>query len=229
MSVADVPLTFDGKSQKKPLELLKLIVALQRPSNAKTSAGPSVQHIIDELWPDLEAKDPQGSFDITLHRLRKLIGVEDAVILADGHISLNLALVRWDVASFEALAVSDKPGDAFCAIQSYAGPLLGSAQYSWLTAPRERLTLLYLKVVEKCAFQLEADNDYQGAISLYERALLQDNLTETFYRGLMRCHAALGETIEALRAYRRCKELLWVVLSASPTTETESLKARIVI
>jgi DNA-binding SARP family transcriptional activator len=39
----------------------------------------------------------------------------------------------------------------------------------------------------------------------------------------MRAHLALGEKAEGLRAYRRCRELLSIVLSIRPANETESI------
>jgi DNA-binding SARP family transcriptional activator len=74
---------------------------------------------------------------------------------------------------------------------------------------------------------LEDGGDYKAAIALYESALQQDNLIEPFYRGLMRCHHALGETTEALRMYRRCRELFSIVLSTAPAPETELLRAKL--
>jgi DNA-binding SARP family transcriptional activator len=63
---------------------------------------------------------------------------------------------------------------------------------------------------------------------VYRRALETDNLAEPFYRGLMRGLAATGDQAEALNAYRRCRELLSVVLGLKPSAETESLHRQIV-
>ena len=223
VSIADVVQVFEGKSQKKPLELLQLIVTLQ---DSFTGTGPKMQQVMDELWPSLEAKDPQGSFDTTLHRLRKLINVEGAIVVADGRLSLNRALVWCDVAAFEMLAKTSLPDDAR-ALELYAGALLDSTVYSWSAAPRERLAAVYTGLVERCASRLEGSGDYKAAIGLYERALQQDNLIEPFYRGLMRCHHARGENTEALRMYRRCRELLSIVLSTLPSPETEALRLKL--
>ena len=224
VSIADQQLVFDGKSQKKPLEMLQLIVTLQ---DAFTGVGPKVQQIMDELWPSLEAKDPQGSFDTTLHRLRKLINVEGAIVLADGRLSLNRALVWCDVAAFEMLAKATSADDDARALKQYTGALLDSTVYSWSAAPRERLAAVYTGLVERCASRWEDSGDYKAAIGLYERALQQDNLIEPFYRGLMRCHHARGENTEALRMYRRCRELLSIVLSTLPSPETEALRVKL--
>ena len=226
VSIGGTPLVFDGKGQKKPLEMLQLIVALQ---DSITGVGPKMQQVMDELWPSLEAKDPQGSFDTNLHRLRKLIDVEGAIVLADVHLSLNRALVWCDVAAFEMLVRTNLPDDDLRASKQYAGPLLDSTVYSWSAAPRERLAAVYTGLVERCATRLEDNGDYTAAIGLYERALQQDNLIESFYRGLMRCHHARGENTEALRMYRRCRELLSIVLNTIPAPETEVLRAKLAV
>lgn len=223
--VADKLLAFEGKGQKKPLELLKFIVCSQ--ASAHDNTGPSVQRVIDELWSDTEAKDPQGSFEIALHRLRKLIGVENIIVLTDGRVSLNSELVWCDVAAFEIAARSERFGDVLRATVLYAGPLLGSSTHVWAAVPRERLAAKFSALVDRCARQMESDGDYLAAIALYERALQQDNLVEAFYRGQMRCYEACGEITEARRVYRRCKELLSIVLGAKPAAETEALNARI--
>ncbi|MEO8385045.1 MAG: bacterial transcriptional activator domain-containing protein, partial [Betaproteobacteria bacterium] len=225
VTVADVPLTFEGKGQKKPLELLKLLVSFQ--GTTLEHVGPTVQRILDELWPDIDARDPQGSFEIALHRLRKLLSIENVIVMAEGRVSLNRQLAWWDVAAFETLAHSDLFSDSLAATKLYAGPLLRSTAFAWVAAPRERLAATYTRLIDRCAQQLESNKDYQGAIRLYEEALQQDNLIEPFYRGLMRSHLAIGESNEALRAYRRCRDLLSVVLGTKPTADTEAMKARI--
>ena len=59
------------------------------------------------------------------------------------------------------------------------------------------------------------------------KGIEQDTLAEDFYRGLMRCHLALGAPANALRVYRRCRELLSIVLAVAPTAETEALHRKI--
>jgi len=43
----------------------------------------------------------------------------------------------------------------------------------------------------------------------------------------MRCQLALLEPAEALRTYRRCRELLSIVLRINPSPETEKLRLKI--
>ena len=70
---------------------------------------------------------------------------------------------------------------------------------------------------------LEAGGDWTTAIDVYRRGLEADNLAEPLYRGLMRSLAATGDVAEALVAFRRCRELLSVVLGLKPSAETERL------
>jgi DNA-binding SARP family transcriptional activator len=71
---------------------------------------------------------------------------------------------------------------------------------------------------------LESDARWEDAIELYRRALELDNLAEDLYRSLMVCYRELGRPSEGLQAYRRCKELLSVVLGLQPSPETENVR-----
>lgn len=78
------PLESSGKVQKKPLEMLKAIIALG-------SAAPvPVEKIADKLWPDAEGDMAHQSFKFTVHRLRKLLGNEKAVRVQDGNVTLDM-------------------------------------------------------------------------------------------------------------------------------------------
>jgi hypothetical protein len=61
------PLEFRGKVQRKPLELLKVLIA---------QGGTDVpeQMLSDALWPDADGDAAHRNFATTLHRLRHLIG-----------------------------------------------------------------------------------------------------------------------------------------------------------
>ena len=71
----------------------------------------------------------------------------------------------------------------------------------------------------------EAERDFAAARALYERALDLDNLAEAVYRRLMVCQRELGDPAGALTTYRRCRELLSIVLGRKPAAETEAIRA----
>jgi hypothetical protein len=81
-SVDGKPLRSSGKAQHKPLDLLKALIAFGgRDVNTRI--------LTEALWPDADGDAAQGAFDATLHRLRRLLGVDNAVQLKDGKLSLN--------------------------------------------------------------------------------------------------------------------------------------------
>ncbi len=63
---------FAGKIQKKPLDLLKAIIALG-------GHNVSEDRLIDGVWSDTEGDRAHKSFEMALSRLRALLGSDDAV------------------------------------------------------------------------------------------------------------------------------------------------------
>ena len=227
----DTAIAIERKAQKKPLELLKALVAAG-------GDGVAREKIALALWPDPDA-DALVAFDVTLSRLRKLIDVDGALLLADGKLSLNRRIVWCDTVTFEllcerlagALAAADaaaieRLADAIFAL--HRDKLFGDEPAApWSVAMRERLALRFNRVVSEVGAWRESRGEWRAAIACYERGLAQQMLAEPHYRGLMRCHQALGEPTEALLAFRRCRDLLSMILGVKPSAETELLHRRI--
>jgi DNA-binding SARP family transcriptional activator len=221
------PVIFTGKAQQRPLDLLKLLVAL---------GGINIdgQQLMGALWPDADGAAAKTSFDSTLFRLRKLLDVENALVLAAGKLSLARSLVWTDVWALEAALDAANPGSqtdgavsaeraAQRVLAAYRGPLLGVDENPWIAKPRDALRARFVRTLMRLGEQLEAGRDWERAIDVYRRGLEADNLAESFYRGLMRAFAATGDQAEALTAFRRCRELLSIVLGVKPSPETDHL------
>ena len=235
-----VAMTFDGKAQKKPLELLRALVAH---GATRAGKGADVGELIDQLWPDLEASAPKASFDMTLMRLRKLLQVDGAVRLTEGSLWLDPSVVWCDTSAFEQdcdalqallLRAPDNPA----ALHATAGRLRrhdadrlfgARSKEPWSAASRERLALKLTQAVIGYGAYLEAQADWQAALGVYEHGIAQDRFSEVFYRGLMRCHLRLGQNSAALRAFERCRDLLWTVLKVQPAAETLALQQQAVL
>ena len=86
------PLLAARKDARKPNELLRLVIAGPRATISRLS---------QTLWPDTDGDVAKKAFDTTLHRLRKLLASDEAIVLRDGVVELNLALVWTDVAALE--------------------------------------------------------------------------------------------------------------------------------
>ena len=70
---------------------------------------------------------------------------------------------------------------------------------------------------------LEGRDDARLAPAL-ERALAADPTSEDLARALMRAHTRRGEHAEAIRVYRRLREMLSIILGMPPSRETEQLR-----
>jgi DNA-binding SARP family transcriptional activator len=90
---------------------------------------------------------------------------------------------------------------------------------------RDKLRARFVRAVSALGAQLEQRKQWDQAVALYSRALELDNLAEGLYRRLMISFRELGETAEASKVYRRCREMLSIVLSISPSAETEAIRA----
>ena len=223
---------FTGKTQQRPLDVLKLLVAL---------GGRDVdsEQVTAALWPDADGASAKGAFDTALYRLRKLLDVDNALVLAAGKLSLDRAAVSTDVWALEAAldaAESMRAADANESLARsarrllavYPGPLLGTEEAAWIVKPRDALRARVVRTLVKLGEALERHRDWAMAVDVYRRGLEADNLGESLYRGLMRSLAARGDQAEALNAFRRCREMLSIVLGIKPSAETERLHREIV-
>ena len=227
------PLAFGRKLPRKPLALLKMLVA-------SGGARADTNILSEGLWPESEGDAARKSFDINLHRLRKVLGVHDLLTLSDGKLSFDSRNCWIDVWEFEvvvariegAISQSSEASDAGYAslvselLRVYSGHFLEhETQEAWAVAYRDRLRAKFERAVMTLAACLEQRRKWNQAVALYSRALELDNLAESLYRRLMICYRELGETAEALRVYRRCRDLLSVVFSLKPSAETEAIRA----
>jgi DNA-binding SARP family transcriptional activator len=195
--------------------------------------------LIESLWPDAEGDSARVSFDSNLHRLRKLIGIDDVLVLTEGKLSLDPSRCWVDVWAFEALVTRidstahQPPGGADVnhgelakeLLRLYSGHFIEKdSQEPWVLATRDRLAAKFLRAVTHLGARLEQNKEWEEAAALYSRALELDNLAEALYRRLMVSYRELGETAEALKVYRRCRDMLSIVLGLSPSPETEAIR-----
>jgi LuxR family transcriptional regulator, maltose regulon positive regulatory protein len=225
--IDDEPLAFAGKGPKKPLELLKALAAV---GGHMVDVG----WLAEQLWPDADAV--RNVFNVTHARLRNLLPAEDIILLDEGKLSLNSAVVWTDVGAFERLAdqcsrrlkQDPRPAEMAAVSESllslYGGDLLkGEMDAPWLIAARDRVRNKFLRTLKLLGAYWESQQTWDQALNLYERVLEIDNVAEDVYRRLMRCYVRAGHPAEALRVYRRCRQMLSLVLGIAPSAETETL------
>jgi DNA-binding SARP family transcriptional activator len=229
VAVDGEPLVAGRKLPHKPLALLQAIIAL---GGSQVSAS----LLVDALWPDADGGCGRRAFDVALLRLRRLLKVDHAVVVSGGKVSLDRSLCRVDVWDFEQLVdeiehVTTGAGVAALLTEAadlmalYGGCFLGAEEdRAWIVPARDRLSAKFARAVTICARGLAEAGATDEAERLYRRGLELDNLSEPLYRGLIECCLAQGHKAEALNAYRRCRELLSIVLNTRPSEETEALR-----
>ncbi len=225
----EVPLTFSGKEQAKPLELLKVLIAYG-------SRRVPRDLVSDVLWPAADGDQANKSFETTLGRLRKLIGGEDRIIYQARQLTLNPLYCWVDTLALDSLfKVSQKASPEqlrrLCdkAIDLHKGPFLSVSQNAvWVMERRENQVKRLCRVIEAVGRHYERAGEWELAADYYSRGIDADDLAEPFYRGLMTCQRRLGNDAAAVRTYSRCSDKLRDDLGVAPSSETTALYKAII-
>jgi two-component SAPR family response regulator len=229
VAVGGQPIAAVRKTPRKPLELLKALIA---------AGGRSVDkdRLADWLWPDASGEAASAALGMAVMRLRKLLSAPQAVVLEDGKVGLDPEHVWLDLWAFDREVdalhplLRAQPAEHLVAaigenvLALYRGPFLGHENpQRWLLATRERARARFLRTLTDAGRYWEQCGRWPAAAALYERGLDVDPLAEDFYRGLMRCHVAQGRTAEVALTWQRCRDLLEAELGVPPSAETEAL------
>lgn len=219
------PLKFSAKAQKKPLELLKVLVAF---------GGERVrEHRLEQsLWPDAEGDLARQNLKATIHRLRKLIGL-DTLIVQGGDVSLNPSCCWVDVWELEhSLMGMDNIATGsseqvelivWRLLSAYTGPLLPDEVDSQIGLMRERMRARYLQAIEQATHYFVAQGRQESALYCFQKGLEIEPLAESLHRGVIGCFRQLGQPAEAMSAYQRCCNILHEQLGIKPTEQTSGL------
>jgi DNA-binding SARP family transcriptional activator len=129
------PLRFSGKAQRKPLELLKALIAFGGRDVAEA-------RLADALWSEAEGDAAAQALATTLFRLRKLVG-EQAIRRQDSRLTLDPRYCWVDCWAFERIS-NDALGDALLRRarleKLHQGPFLeGDDDAAWAQPMRDRL------------------------------------------------------------------------------------------
>lgn len=223
---------YGRKVPQRPLDLLKALIALggRRISCSKLASV---------LWPDVDGDTARKTFDTTLHRLRKLLGHEQALVCVNGTLSLDARCCWVDVWAFERLigrvrrAVTGNLHEANSgAMQEMCDQLFRLYQdhflqqdnaTHWSVSMRERLRSKFIHHLVECGNYWERRLEWKRALDCYQKGLEVDDLIEVFYQRLMVCYQELDRTSEGMAAYRRCRQMLSVVLGLKPEARTERI------
>jgi ATP/maltotriose-dependent transcriptional regulator MalT/DNA-binding SARP family transcriptional activator len=219
------PVAFTGKTQRKPLDLLRALVALG-------GRGVSVSLLAEVLWPDAEGDLSKHNLDTTLYRLRRLAGADDIVIFQDSRLTLNPGCCWVDVWALERL-LNELPRQLQQGLpptvlldglqRCCQGDFLSGSGEGWVLHARDQLRGKVLRAIVQLGEALERGNHWARAIDLYLHGLRLDPIAEELYQRLMRGYGRLQQPAEALRLYQQCRRTLKDMLGISPSEGTERL------
>ena len=223
---------FSRKAPKRPLELLKAIIA-------QGGREISISRLTVLLWPDVDGDKATRTFNTTLHRLRKILGNDHALVLRDGKLSLDPRHCWVDVWAFEKLLGGSRQllRDTANSHQVYLlGKLtenllvlyqdhflIGEDVTSWSVSLQERLRHKIIHHLIEIGRFWETHGCWEQATECYQKGIDLDDLVEVFYQRLMNCYLETHRLSEGMSIYRRCRHTLLIKLSLQPEPETESV------
>ncbi len=226
------PADFGRKVPHKPLEFLKTLISLG-------GRDVSASNMTSALWPDADGDTAQRSFDTTLYRLRKILDDDRILTLRDGRLSLDSRYCWVDVWAFERLlgqvqriSSRDATGRDAARLDRLTDRMFGLYQHHflaredmavWSVSLRERLRSKFIHNLLDVGRYWETHGFWDRAMQCYRKGLEVDDLIEVFYQRLMICSLEMNRISEGMMAYRRCRQILSIVLGLQPEPKTESL------
>ena len=170
----DEPLVASGaKAKRRPLELLKLLIAYG-------GEQVSESRVTDALWPRIDGDSAHRSFTSTLHRLRKMLGEDRAVTLHEGRLSLDRRFFWLDTWAFEQLAADLESAAEPVQIEKlvervlavYRGSFMADeTDATWMMQARERLRGRFARILARVYRHWQERGEEERARQLYEKCL----------------------------------------------------------
>lgn len=195
--------------------------------------------IAEAFWPDSAQQQSLTNLRRELHRLRRLPGAGEAVVVSGtdltwtGEGDVVVDLVEHLTARDRALVhATDGPGALLehgeLALAAYGGDLLPGLYDEWVLAQRASLVEGARELCGALAVAAGAAQRWDLAVRAARRRVALDPLDETAHRDLMRLQAAQGDRAGALSTYHRCADVLEEQLGVAPDPATRELRDTLV-
>jgi ATP/maltotriose-dependent transcriptional regulator MalT len=192
--------------------------------------------ILEDLWPNKDAKKSDALFHTTLYNLRQLLGKlchrKDVVIYSGGKYKLREELYITDRSRFEhLLAAAMRPEKSQTdvinglreATELYRGDYLAEMDYMWLVLTREHLELSYHQAMKQLGRHYMDKGDYYRAMSCLRVLAVNDPFAEDIICMLMQSYAGAGNLVSMREMYHSFADSLEKEMGISPSPETARL------
>ncbi len=199
--------------------------------------------VVEQLWPDSDAKAAANRLYHTVHVLRGLLKTEastDArpwLVFRSGELSLaSHCSVTVDALQFIALVAQARAGDAseakLGALEKGVALLGNSAltpdETRGFTTRSDEIRREFVWALECLADSHETTGKNAEAIACWRRLVEIEPANEPAHRRLMILFEATGEPERVLQQFTACKRYLQRDLAAAPAAETIALRDAIV-
>ncbi len=203
------PLTLSAKAPRKPLELLSLLICAG-------SNGISREAAADRLWPDSDGDRAIRALNTTVHRLRRLLGQDEAVTHQGGHLILNPERCWVDSWRFQSLAQRLKENTEAekaerCrteALALYQGEYAIGYGLSATVGYSDQLHNQWLNIVAAALPDSSAKGFADDAGRAVRQALAVDEAAVRVLQKLVGSYRKTGETAKAQHILQQCRNLL---------------------
>ena len=226
---AGVTLASDAWSYARPRELL--LYLLSHPE------GRSRDQIGVVFWPEASAAQVKNNFHVTLHHMRKALGISDIIVFEEGRYRANWELgIEFDAVTFErelprAMRTARETHDSGCLRETlalYRGDFLDDVTVGdWHLEMRDRLRRLQVDGLLALGALLDGAARWSESAEVYRKLVSQDTLHEEGYRRLMTSLVRSGDRGEAMRIYDRLVTLLRADFEMEPEAKTTALRDRV--
>lgn len=198
------------------------------------------EEILSILWPNQDKKSADRDFKVALNSLhhvlepaRKARAAPFFIIREGSFYGLNpLAVIEIDTEQFQSWIQSGLHETAPDKVKNflekglsfYQGDYLPDRRYDdWCISNRESMLVYFLRGAEKMAQILVRSENYDRAIHWCEKILERDRTWEEAYRLLMYCYYRKNNRPQALKWYKKCKDVLEEELGVTPLQPTKHM------
>ena len=191
------------------------------------------------LWPEASVEQLRSNLHPVLHHLRRVLGGNEWVAHEGGVYRFDRSRdYTFDADEMERLVASAGRANGnreaaaaslAAAVALYGGDFLEQdpPPTDWYLDRQDALRRLYLEALSdlgRLSMELGRWRDAEGA---WRKVIARDDLNETAYRELMRCHEHLADRREVLRVYERLTAVLRDELDTEPDAETRTIMERL--
>ncbi len=213
--------TQQGKTQRKPIELIKLLTFYPE--------GLPKYKIANLLYVEEDADKAIQALDTTIFRARKLLKNKKAIIIKKGKYQLNSQLCYSNFMILNKLLKQspvdfphEKIDQQFSQVKQLCTNLDNNndkQEAFWLSTERQLIRQSVSKYLNQCALKASAESK----IEILQYILQMDNTVEAAYQNLISAHQQQDQQIEAHKVWNQCQQVFEKIYGLFPSEKTKNL------